>query len=692
MQWLKQSTAVSKIVGPILDSTGAEYASAVIGDLSLSKNGATLTALASAATLTYIANGYYTLALTTGNTDTLGSAEVSCNKSTYQMPPRQFMTLPSTVYDALVTNATTASGGLGDIQRLAGTVLTGRDIGASVLLSSGTGTGQLKLASGYVSMTWADIAAPTTSVALTGTTISSTQKVDVETIKTNPVVNGGTVTFPTGATLASTTNITAGTVTTATTATNLTNLPTAPTDWLTAAAVKADAVTKVQTGLSTYAGGDTAGTTTLLSRVSALRAGYLDNLSAGAVALASGVTLSDGVTHGGTTALLRLGSSSLTPAFYVTNTSGLAGDAVKFEGTAASFNVQGGDGMLSGVITGGLSGNVTGSVGSVVGAVGSVTGLTASRLDAAVSSRMATYTQPTGFLAATFPGTVASTTNITGGTVTTVTNLTNSPTTGDFTATMKTSIGTAVAASAVASVTGIVGGIAGTTQTLDALQTAISSTHGAGSYIRNTEPLDAAGVRTAVGLASANLDTQIAAVSTKTANLPSDPADASDIAASFSTVNSTLATIAGYIDTEVAAIKAKTDALPGSVFDLATSGHTTSGTFGAAAVASASSGDPWGTNIPGAYGSGTAGYILGNGVPIADGAITDAKFTFPAESSGRPTTFLAWVRRIGEWVFNKRSRNRSTGDITLRNAGDTATLETQTQSTTGSTDTQTKGV
>jgi hypothetical protein len=36
-----------------------------------------------------------------------------------------------------------------------------------------------------------------------------------------------------------------------------------------------------------------------------------------------------------------------------------------------------------------------------------------SRIDAAVSSRMATYTQPTGFLAATFPATVASTTNIT---------------------------------------------------------------------------------------------------------------------------------------------------------------------------------------------------------------------------------------------------------------------------------------
>lgn len=91
-----------------------------------------------------------------------------------------------------------------------------------------------------------------------------------------------------------------------------------------------------------------------------------------------------------------------------------------------------------------VSGNVTGSVGSVVG-------LTASNLDAAVSSRMATYTQPTGFLAATFPATVASTTNITAGTITTVTNLTNAPTSGDLTATMKASVSAAVLDEATAS-------------------------------------------------------------------------------------------------------------------------------------------------------------------------------------------------------------------------------------------------
>lgn len=56
----------------------------------------------------------------------------------------------------------------------------------------------------------------------------------------------------------------------------------------------------------------------------------------------------------------------------------------------------------------------------------------------------------------------------------------------------------------------------------------------------------------------------IVAIKAKTDNLPTDPADASDVAASFSSVASTLATIASYVDTEVAAIKAKTDNLPAS--------------------------------------------------------------------------------------------------------------------------------
>lgn len=86
----------------------------------------------------------------------------------------------------------------------------------------------------------------------------------------------------------------------------------------------------------------------------------------------------------------------------------------------------------------------------------SATSLGLSNLDAAITSRMASYTQPTGFLAATFPsGTVANTTNIAGGTITTVSgNVTGSV------GSVSGSIGGSVAGS-VASVTGNVGGSVG---------------------------------------------------------------------------------------------------------------------------------------------------------------------------------------------------------------------------------------
>jgi cell division protein ZapA (FtsZ GTPase activity inhibitor) len=60
------------------------------------------------------------------------------------------------------------------------------------------------------------------------------------------------------------------------------------------------------------------------------------------------------------------------------------------------------------------------------------------------------------------------------------------------------------------------------------------------------------------------LDTEVAAIKAKTDNLPSDPADASDIASAFSSVNTKLDTIDDFLDTEVAAIKAKTDLIPAS--------------------------------------------------------------------------------------------------------------------------------
>jgi hypothetical protein len=75
-----------------------------------------------------------------------------------------------------------------------------------------------------------------------------------------------------------------------------------------------------------------------------------------------------------------------------------------------------------------------------------------------------------------------------------------------------------------------------------------------------------------------------------------------------------------------------------AVWDLATAGHTTSGTFGAAMAAAGAAGDPWSTSLPAAYGAGTAGKIIGDNINAtissratpaqvnteADTAITDA--------------------------------------------------------------------
>lgn len=82
--------------------------------------------------------------------------------------------------------------------------------------------------------------------------------------------------------------------------------------------------------------------------------------------------------------------------------------------------------------------------------------------------------------------------------------------------------------------------------------------------------LTAAGVRTAVGLASANLDTQLSAlagyidteVSTLLTRIGTPSADVSaDIAAIYAKVDTEIASILAAVDTEIAAIKAKTDNL-----------------------------------------------------------------------------------------------------------------------------------
>lgn len=92
-------------------------------------------------------------------------------------------TLVATVYPAWTTTPDSTSQYIfedtadANVTHVGGTAQTARDLGASVLLSSGTGPGQVKLSNGYVAPNWADVANATSTVALTNTTFSTTQAV-----------------------------------------------------------------------------------------------------------------------------------------------------------------------------------------------------------------------------------------------------------------------------------------------------------------------------------------------------------------------------------------------------------------------------------------------------------------------------------------------------------------------------------
>ncbi len=86
MTAIRQSTARTILVGPILDADGVAVTTGpVIGDIRLTKNGV-VSAAAAAATLTHDHAGKWLLAMITGNTDTVGVLQISLNDGDNDMP------------------------------------------------------------------------------------------------------------------------------------------------------------------------------------------------------------------------------------------------------------------------------------------------------------------------------------------------------------------------------------------------------------------------------------------------------------------------------------------------------------------------------------------------------------------------------------------------------------------------------
>lgn len=124
-----------------------------------------------------------------------------------------------------------------------------------------------------------------------------------------------------------------------------------------------------------------------------------------------------------------------------------------------------------------------------------------------------------------------------------------------------------------------------------------------------TLDLDAT-IRAALGMASANLDTQISSVQSDTndiqtripAALVSGRMDSSTGAMAANVL--TAAATAADFGAEVA----------DAVWDEALAGHAGAGSAGEALSAAGTAGDPWTTALPGAYSAGQAGYIIGQNI------------------------------------------------------------------------------
>lgn len=104
--YLKQSTAVSVILGPFVDSTDGATAETGLtisqADIRLSKNAGAFAQKSDTAGATHMENGHYSAALNATDTNTLGHLRVAVAESGALPVWRDFLVLPANVYDSLL--------------------------------------------------------------------------------------------------------------------------------------------------------------------------------------------------------------------------------------------------------------------------------------------------------------------------------------------------------------------------------------------------------------------------------------------------------------------------------------------------------------------------------------------------------------------------------------------------------------
>ncbi len=267
-------------------------------------------------TTAYSTDGVVLYTPTQGETD----------QSTFILIAKKTGCIPASVTVCTTNNATAGNVNVGSI---GGTTQTGRDLGASVLLSSGTGTGQISLSSGAVT---AGTVSDKTGYSLTATTGLGNQTANITGNLSGSV---GSVTGAVG-------SVAAGGIAAVSFAAGAIDAAAIATDAIGSDEIAAGAVTKIQSGLATAAElakvPKSDGTTTWnATALASLQAEATDALNAydpptkaELDAAQASVTLANGA-HGGAAATMTLG----------------------------------GAGGLTATLTGNVGGNVVGSVGSL---------------------------------------------------------------------------------------------------------------------------------------------------------------------------------------------------------------------------------------------------------------------------------------------------------------------------------------
>lgn len=109
---VRQSTEISAFpLGPFLDSadgnTVEDGLTITQPDIRLSKNGGAFAQKSASQTLSHMENGYYSLALSTTDTNTVGTLRVHCHESGALPVWVDFMVVEEAIYDALFAASAT---------------------------------------------------------------------------------------------------------------------------------------------------------------------------------------------------------------------------------------------------------------------------------------------------------------------------------------------------------------------------------------------------------------------------------------------------------------------------------------------------------------------------------------------------------------------------------------------------------